>query len=137
MSKKEESLRPYSKLPTRVSIAHFRKYIQPYLSRATRGFKGKIPQWKTLNYILYVLHTGIQWNQLRPQRKEIHWSKDGSYEKLFKASVHLLAELGELDLSVLHADSSNAIVKKGGGEIGYSGHKNQKDIKEIGRPVVI
>lgn len=123
MSKKEGSGRQYSKLPTRVSIAHFRRYIEPHLSRATRGFKGKIPRWKTFNYILYVLHTGIQWNQLKPQRKEIHWSnvykwhsrwsKDGSYDRLFKSSVHLLADFGELDISVLHGDGSNAIVKKG------------------------
>lgn len=123
MSKKEGSGRQYVKLPTQVSIAHFRRYIEPHLSRATRGFKGKIPRWRTFNYILYVLHTGIQWNQLKPRRNEIHWSnvykwhsrwsKDGSYNRLFQSSVHLLADSGELDLSVLHGDGSNAIVKKG------------------------
>src|SRR5438128_2562417 len=48
-------------------------------------------------HILYVLHTGIQWDQLKTKRNELHytnvykwhnrWSKNGSYQTLFNASI--------------------------------------------------
>ena len=41
------------------------------------------------------------------------WSKDGSYEKLFEASVIHLLETDQLDTSRLHGDGSNTVVKKG------------------------
>lgn len=73
--------------------------------------------------ILYVLHTGIQWNQLKPYRNEIswqtvyyhhsRWSKDGSYRNLFLSSVMELKDHGKLDLSILRGDGSNTVAKKG------------------------
>jgi len=75
------------------------------------------------DYILYVLHTGVQWNQLPIRRKEIHWSnvykwhlkwsKDGSYKNLFEGSVRRLLLDHKLDLSILHGDGSNTVAKKG------------------------
>ena len=66
----------------------------------------------------------MQWEQLRTRRNEIHWSnvykwhnrwsKDGSYEKLFEASVGHLLDSDQLDTSCLHGDGSNTVVKKGG-----------------------
>lgn len=109
--------------PTKVSQGDFRQYISPMLSRAKRGPKGNISRYKIFNYILYVLHTGIQWKQLRPYKNEIcwsniykwhnRWSKDGSYECLLQSSVRELDRLGKLDLSVLHGDGSNTVAKKG------------------------
>ena len=65
----------------------------------------------------------MQWNQLRIWRGEIHWSnvykwhnrwsKDGSYEKLFEASVEHLLESDQLDTSCGHGDGSNTVVQKG------------------------
>ena len=85
-------------------------------------FRSELSFYKIFNYILYVLHTGIQWNQLRPRRNELHgsnvykwhsrWSKDGSYEKLFEASVMHLLDTEQLDTSRLHGDGSNTVVKK-------------------------
>jgi transposase len=79
--------------------------------------------YKIFNYILYVLHTGIQWEQLKTNRKELHytnvykwhnrWSKAGSYQALFEASVMHLHHTDQLDTSVLHGDGSNTVVKKG------------------------
>lgn len=114
------------KLPTRVTLKDFNHFILPYLSRTKRGPKGKLSRYQIFNYILYVLHTGIQWNKLPIKRKEIHWSnvykwhlkwsKDNSYRNLFEGSVkHLLSE-NELDLSVLHGDGTNTVAKKGGVE---------------------
>ena len=113
----------YNELPTKISRLDFNQYIAPYLSKGTRGPKPKISYFKIFNYILYVLHTGIQWDELRTYRKEIHWSnvyrhhnrwsKDGSYENLFLRSIKVLRHQDKLDLSILHGDGSNIIAKKG------------------------
>ena len=110
-------------LPKQVSLRNFNRYIKPHLSTRHKGPKPKLSSYKIFNYILYVLHTGIQWNQLRTRRNEIHWSnvykwhnrwsKDGSYQKLFEASVIHLLDTDQLDTSQLHGDGSNTIVKKG------------------------
>lgn len=115
-------------LPTRVSRKDFNRYIDPYLSRSHRGPPTKISRYKIFNYILYVLHTGMQWRQLRPVRRETHWSnvyrwhnkwsKDGSYQNLFETSVMKLFEKNKLDLSILHGDGSNTVAKKGAKESG-------------------
>jgi hypothetical protein len=79
--------------------------------------------YKIFHYILYVLHTGIQWDQLKTKRNELHytnvykwhnrWSKNGSYQALFDASIIHLHQNEPLDTSVLHGDGSNTVVKKG------------------------
>jgi hypothetical protein len=57
------------------------------------------------------------------------WSEDGSWEKVFTQSVKKLQKEEQLDLSVIQADGTNTIAKKGGDLIGYSGHKHQKGEK--------
>jgi len=113
----------FNTLPVRVSQKEFNQYILPCLSRGRRGPKPKISSFKTFNYILYVLHTGIQWENLPIRNKETswqavydkhsRWSKDGSYEKLFTSSVSFLNSENLLDLSILHGDGSNVVAKKG------------------------
>lgn len=115
------------KLPVQVTRKDFNRYILPYLSRCKRGPKGKLTRYQLFNYILYVLHTGIQWNRLPIKRKEIHWSnvykwhakwsKDGSYQNLFESSVKWLMTEKKLDISLLHGDGSNAVAKKGAQEL--------------------
>jgi transposase len=114
----------YNTLPKKVGRADFNKYIRSHLSRGRRGPKPKISRFKIFNYILYVLHTGIQWQQLKTYKNEIHWSnvykwhnrwsKDGSYENLLHASIQHLDRSGKLDLSILHGDGSNTVATKGG-----------------------
>jgi hypothetical protein len=125
-----------TKLPTHVGLADFRRYIDPYLSKGTRGPKPKISRFKIFNYILYVLHTGMQWDQLKTSRNELHWSniykwhlrwsKDGSYRNLFETSVQILLLEHKLDLSVLHGDGSNTIAKKGAKELATPDTNNKK-----------
>src|SRR5512145_1090127 len=77
----------YNRIPTKVSRKDFNCYIEPHLHRPQKGPKPKLSLYKIFNYILYVLHTGIQWAQLKTNRKELHdtnvykwhnrWSKDG------------------------------------------------------------
>lgn len=121
---KKSGKNEFNTLPTRVSQKEFNRHILPYLSHGKRGPKPKLSYYKIFNYILYVLHTGIQWKQLPVSRNEIcwsnvykhhnRWSKDGSYERLFRVSVLFLKEQNLLDLSLLHGDGSNVVAKKGG-----------------------
>ena len=113
----------YNKLPIRVSRKEFNQYIAPHLRKPIKGPKPKISTYKIFNYILYVLHTGIQWDQLITYRNELHWSnvykwhnrwsKDGSYESLFIGSIIDLSDDNKLDLTILHGDGSNTVAKKG------------------------
>jgi hypothetical protein len=122
---------PQRKLPIKVSRKDFNRYIDPYLSHVVHGPKPKLSRYKIFNYILYVLHTGIQWNQLPIYHYEIcwtniykwhnRWSKDGSYENLFKTGIQELLLAGKLDLSIIHGDGSNTIAKKGATESGIPG----------------
>ena len=114
---------PHGKLPVKIGRADFNRYIHPYLSRGKRGPKTKISRHKIFNYILYVLHTGMQWKELRTWRNEIHWSnvyrwhnkwsKDRSYAYLFETGIERLRLANKLDLSILHGDGSNTVAKKG------------------------
>jgi transposase len=116
----------YNKLPVRVSRKEFNQYIAPHLSHGKRGPHIKISHFKIFNYVLYVLHTGIQWRELKPNRNEIswqtvyhhhnRWSKDGSYKNLFLSSVMELDDQGKLDVSILHGDGTNTVAKKGARE---------------------
>jgi len=110
-------------IPTEVSRRDFNRSISPHLHRPHTGPKPKLSLYKIFNYILYVLHTGIQWDQLKTKRNALHytnvykwhnrWSKDGSYQSLFAASIIQLHHTDQLDTSVLHGDGSNTVVKKG------------------------
>ena len=113
----------YHRIPTQVSRKDFHKYIDPHLKRPKTGPKPKLSLYKIFNYILYVLHTGIQWHQLKTKRNELHdtnvykwhnrWSKNGSYQALFDASIIHLHQTAQLDTCVLHGDGSTTVVKKG------------------------
>ena len=113
----------YNHIPTKVSRQDFNRYIAPYLQRPKKGPQPKLSLYKIFNYILYVLHTGLQWHQLKTTRNELHytnvykwhnrWSKDGSYQALFEASVMHLHHPDQLDTSVLHGDGAHTVVKKG------------------------
>jgi len=113
----------YNKLPIKVTQNEFNTHIKPFLSKGKRGRKPKISYYKIFNYILYVLHTGMQWDQLKTTGNEIYWtnvykhhnrwSKDGSYKRVFENSVAVLDKLGKLELSVLYGDGSNVVAKKG------------------------
>ena len=73
VSESEKSPR-YNGIPKQVSRKDFNHYILPHLKKRVKGPKPKLSFYKIFNYILYVLHTGIQWDQLRTRRNELHWS---------------------------------------------------------------
>lgn len=116
----QRSSTAYNTLPTKVTRAEFNRFIKPHLSMSPTK-QPDLSYFKIFNYILYTLHTGIQWENL-PVR-EVHWSniykhhnrwsKDGSYEKLFDGSLAFLNENDWFDWSALHGDGSNVVAKKG------------------------
>lgn len=125
MTVKKQKPKPncYNRLPRKVTQNEFNTFIKPCLSKNKRGKKPKISYYKIFNYILKVLRTGMQWDELETRNNEIswqnvyhyhnRWSKDGSYRRLFENSVITLDALGKLDLTVLHGDGSNVVAKKG------------------------
>jgi len=127
------------RLPIKVSRKDFNRYVKPHLRVPHKGPPSKLSTYKIFNYILFVLHTGIQWKQLKTYKNEIHWSnvykwhnrwsKNGSYQNLFEASVDWLNREGKLDLSILHGDGSNAVAKKGGRQSVIQG-TNTKEAKK-------
>jgi transposase len=129
----------YNQLPIKVGRKEFNRYIKPHLHKPTKGPDPKLSLYKLFNYILYVLHTGIQWDELKTRNKELHWSnvykwhnrwsKDGSYYQLFLASVMELNDAGKLDLSILHGDGSNTVAKKGANKLAIPGINIKKAVK--------
>jgi hypothetical protein len=129
----------YTQIPKQVSRKDFNRSIAPSLKRPTKGPKPKLSLYKIFNYLLYVRHTGLQWNQLKTNRKELHWSngykwhtrwaKDGSYQALFEASVIHLQATDQRDVSILHGDGSNTVVKKGGPALAIRAINTRKGTK--------
>ncbi len=136
----------YKHIPTKLTEEQFNQFFCPYLSQPVRGPKLKLPVFKVFNYIVNLIHTGVQWCCLPIEKNqegmpEIHytnlfrrfqiWSDDGSLDRAFEASVCLLNTNDLLDVSVLHGDGSNTVAKKGGDNLGYNGHKHFKGEKVV------
>jgi hypothetical protein len=129
-----------SMIPVSVTEAQFCDYIEPSLSKAKRGYVCRIALFAVFNYILYKVHTGCQWSKVPIDKREgsdegelswwaiyYHcrkWSKDGSLENVFKASIFTIQE--DLDLSEVNLDGSHTIAKKGGESVVYQGRKKAK-----------
>lgn len=116
----QRAWKEYHSLPTKVALKDFNRHVKPYLSVGTRGPDTDLSVYQIFNYVLEVLHTGMPWYRLKSPvrytnvyRHHNRWSKDGSYERLFAASLEWLSENDLLDLFSLHGDGSNAVAKKG------------------------
>lgn len=138
----------YQTIPTRVSETDFTAFILPHLGKKHKGPKPKLSGFKLFNYIMWVLYTGAQWKSLQDVIKEdglgnpeIHyttvfkhfqyWCEDGSFWRIFESSVIKLDELGKIDWSILYGDGTTTVAKKGGDNLGYSGHKHFKGEKIV------
>lgn len=93
-----------------------------------------------------MLYTGCEWKALAINmnargRPEIHYTRlyralrrgqaDGCIDQIFACSVRKLLVDGWLDLSVIHGDGTTTAAKKGGDNLGYSGHKHLKGYKVV------
>lgn len=133
-------------LPTQLGLAQFEQFVLPHLSIGRRGPAPKLGLHKIFNYILRLLYLGCQWKELPIQkdgegRPEIHytriysawrrWEADGCIDAIFTGSVMQLHRDNLLDITVLHGDGTTTAAKKGGDNIGFSGHKKVKGDKVV------
>ena len=133
-------------IPTELSLEHFRQFVLPHLSVGSRGPAPKLSLYALFCYILKMLYIGCQWKELpiekdQDGRPEIHytriygafrrWQADGCFDAIFAGSVLTLQQADLLDTTVIHGDGSTTAAKKGGDNIGFSGHKKIKGDKVV------
>src|SRR5271169_800805 len=133
-------------IPTKLSLQQFRQFVLPHLTVGRRGPTPKLSLHTLFNYILKVLYLGCQWKELpieRDQdgRPETHytriygafrkWQADGCFDAIFAGSVSKLHQADFLDATVIHGDGTTTAAKKGGDNIGFSGHKKVKGDKIV------
>jgi transposase len=133
-------------IPTRLSFEQFQQFVLPHLTVGSRGPAPKLTLLAIFNYILRMLYLGCQWKELpiekdREGRPEIHysriysafrkWQADGCFDAVFAGSVLKLNQANLLDTTVIHGDGTTTSAKKGGDNIGFSGHKKVKGDKIV------
>lgn len=136
----------HSRIPTTLTEKDFNEFVFPFLRTGRRGPKPKITSHKIFNYILYFMHTGCQWYMLPIDKTELNqpeisytrlfrhfkfWSDNGSFDRIFESSVSRLFKNNLVDISVLHGDGTTTAAKKGGDNIGRSGHKHMSGDKIV------
>ena len=120
--------RRYNKIPRVLRENEFNEFVLPCLKKGTCGPDKKLPFFKLFNYILKLMHTGCQWENIpidkdADNKPEIHytniyhafkfWVKHGCFDKIFEASVSRLFAGKMLDILVLHGDGTCTTAKKG------------------------
>jgi transposase len=133
-------------IPTQFAVEQFEQFVLPHLSVGSRGPAPKLSLHRIFNYILQQLYLGCQWKELPIEkdadgRPEIHytriysawrrWVANGCIAAIFVASVLKLHQDGLLDTTVIHGDGTTTTAKKGGDNIGFSGHKKVKGDKVV------
>src|SRR6202166_4876452 len=90
----------------------------------------------------------IQWKELPIEKDrqgrpdpEIHytriyrafrrWQADGCFDAIFEGSVFKIHQDDRLDITVIHGDGTTTGAKKGGDNLGFSGHKKLKGDKVV------
>ena len=125
-------------IPTHLTLAQFEQFVLPHLILGRRGPSPKLALHAIFNYILRLLYMGCQWKELpidkdRDGRPEIHytriyrmfryWQVHACFDAIFTGSVFALHAGDLLDISVIHGDGTTTAAKKGGDNLGFSGHK--------------
>ena len=118
----------YNRIPVALSEKEFNEFILPHLEKGSRGPHKKISFYKLFNYILKLMHTGCQWENIPIEKDEsgdpeIHytsifkifrfWVKQGCFDKIFETTVLRLFEARMLDISIMHGDGTATAAKKG------------------------
>jgi transposase len=133
-------------IPTHLTLAQFSQFVLPHLVVGSRGPTPKLSLHAIFNYILRLLYMGCQWHELPigiglDGRPEIHytrlyrmfrfWQAHGCFDLIFTDSVAALHAANLLDTSIIHGDGTTTAAKKGGDNIGFSGHKKIKGDKVV------
>jgi transposase len=104
--------------------------LQPVLEPPQTARRGR--PWKdsraVLEAILFVLHTGIQWEHLPkcfPPKSTVqdrlqHWSQNQAFRKLLAEVIRSLAQKGRIDLEQCFVDATFAPAKGGGEGVGLT-----------------
>ncbi|MGF6852926.1 transposase [Paraburkholderia sp. CI3] len=136
----------WQRIPTELSLGQFEQFVLPHLTAGSRGPASKLTAHAIFNYILKLLYLGCQWKALpiamdRHGRPEIHytsiyrafrrWQACECFDAVFLASVVRLSHDQLLDTSIIHGDGTTTAAKKGGDNIGFSGHKHMKGDKVV------
>jgi transposase len=136
----------WQRIPTSLTETQFIQFVLPYLTVGRRGPASKLSLYAIFNYILHLLYIGCQWKELPIRidpdgQPEIHytriyrffrrWEAEGCMDAIFAGSVAKLYQSDLLDLSIIHGDGTTNAAKKGGDNIGYSGHKKVKGDKVV------
>ncbi|PZD70838.1 hypothetical protein C1752_08980 [Acaryochloris thomasi RCC1774] len=136
----------WNEIPTQLTTEQFETFVLPYLPTGRRGPQPKLSLHTIFNYILKLLYLGCQWKELPIEKDkdgmpEIHYSNiyrafrrfetHGCFDDIFAGSVGVLNKKGHLDTSVIHGDGTTTAAKKGGDNLGFSGHKHMKGDKVV------
>lgn len=118
----------YQSIPTVLKEDEFNEFVLPHLTKGSRGPNTKLTFHRLFNYLLKLMHTGCQWEELPIEKDEfgkpeIHytrlfrtfqrWLKDGCFDNIFIGSVSELFKHNLLDTKVIHGDGSTTVAKKG------------------------
>jgi transposase len=138
--------KPWQGIPTHLTLEQFKEFVLPHLHIGSRGPQPKLALHAIFNYILKLLYLGCQWKELpieknKKGKQEIHYTRiyaafrryevHGCFDAIFAGSVSILSLKGYLDISVIHGDGTTTVAKKGGDNIGFSGHKHLKGDKVV------
>lgn len=138
--------RRWQAIPTQLELEEFEQFVLPHLSVGSRGPAPKLSLYKIFNYVLKILYLGCQWKELpidkdREGRPETHytriyriwrrWVDNSCMDAIFAGSVSRLHQDGRLDTTVIHGDGTTTAAKKGGDNLGFSGHKKVKGDKVV------
>ena len=73
----------YMRIPTKLTEQQFDKFVLVHLSIGRRGPDCSIPLYKVFNYVLHLMHTGMQWMNL-PIEKRSDGSPEIHYTRIFR-----------------------------------------------------
>src|ERR1700733_10108975 len=133
-------------IPTRLGLGQFEQFVLPHLRVGSGGPAPKLSLYKIFNYVLKILYLGCQWKELPIDkdgegRPETHytriyriwrrWVDNSCMNAIFAGSVLKLHEDRRLDTAVIHGDGTTTAAKKGGDNLGFSGHKKIKGDKVV------
>ena len=133
-------------IPTHLTLEQFEEFVLPHLHRGSRGPQPKLPLHTTCNYILKLLYLGCQWKELpikqnQDGQPEIHYTRiysafgryeaQGCFDAILAGTIGLLHQQELLDISVIHGNGTTTAAKKGGDNLGFSGHKHIKGDKVV------
>lgn len=97
------------------------EYIKPLLPKPAKTGRHRADDRRTIDAILFVLKTGIPWNDLPSEygddvtawRRLKRWEKEGVWKSVMDAMVRDGYSSGKLDLGSISIDSTTIPAKKG------------------------